>query len=60
MENRRLRKVLFICSFSASKYYKDFKQLYFWIITKESGENLAQITFWNKLLKQDFAIAKPH
>mgnify|MGYP000639700332 CR=1 FL=1 len=58
MGNRRLRKVLFICSFSASKHNKACKELYNRIVAKGKSKKLALIAVSNKLLKQSFAIAK--
>ena len=58
MGNRRLRKVLFICSFSASKYNKACRELYNRIVAKGKSKKLALIAVCNKLLKQAFSIAK--
>lgn len=58
MGNRRLRKVLFMCSFSASKHNKACRDLYNRIVAKGKSKKLALIAVCNKLLKQAFAIAK--
>ncbi len=58
MGNRRLRKILFICSFSACKHNKACSKLYNRIVAKGKSEKLALIAACNKLLKQAFAIAK--
>ena len=58
MGNKRLRKVLFICSFSASKHNKACRELYNRIVAKGKSKKLALVAVCNKLLKQAFAIAK--
>lgn len=58
MGNRRLRKILFICSFSACKHNKACRELYNRIVAKGKSKKLALIAVCNKLLKQAFAIAK--
>ena len=58
MGNKRLRKVLFICSFSASKHNKACRELYNRIVAKGKSKKLALIAVCNKLLKQAFSIAK--
>ena len=60
MGNRRLRKILFICSFSASKHNKACRELYNRIVAKGKSKKLALVAVCNKLLKQAFAIAKSH
>lgn len=60
MGNRRLRKILFICSFSASKHNRACRELYNRIVAKGKIKKLALVAVCNKLLKQAFAIAKSH
>lgn len=60
MGNKRLRKILFICSFSASKHNKACRELYNRIVAKGKSKKLALVAVCNKLLKQAFAIAKSH
>jgi len=60
MGNKRLRKVLFICSFSASKHNRACRELYNRIVAKGKSKKLALVAVCNKLLKQAFAIAKSH
>lgn len=60
MGNRRLRKILFVCSFSASKHNKACRELYNRIVAKGKSKKLALVAVCNKLLKQAFAIAKSH
>ncbi|MBN4082973.1 IS110 family transposase [bacterium AH-315-A23] len=56
--NKKLRNLLFLCSFSACKYNKTCKELYDRIVAKGKSKKLALIAVCNKLLKQAFAIAK--
>jgi transposase len=56
--NKKLRNLLFLCSFNACKYNKACKALYDRIVAKGKSKKLALIAVCNKLLKQAFAIAK--
>ena len=56
--NKKLRNLLFMCSFNACKYNKACKELYERIVAKGKSKKLALIAVCNKLLKQSFAIAK--
>lgn len=56
--NRKLRNLLFLCSFSAYKHNKGCKELFERITNKGKSKKLALIAVSNKLLKQAFAIAK--
>ena len=56
--NKKLRNLLFMCSFNACKYNKSCKELYDRIVAKGKSKKLALIAVCNKLLKQAFAIAK--
>ena len=56
--NKKLRNLLFMCSFNACKYNSSCKALYDRIIAKGKSKKLALIAVCNKLLKQAFAIAK--
>jgi Transposase and inactivated derivatives len=56
--NQKLRNLLFMCSFNASKYNTACKALYDRIVAKGKSKKLALIAVCNKLLKQAFAIAK--
>ena len=56
--NRKLRNLLFLCSFNACKYNKSCRELYERIVNKGKSKKLALIAVCNKLLKQCFAIAK--
>ena len=58
MGNKRIRRLLFICSFSASRYNKACRELYNRIVAKGKSKKLALIAVCNKLLKQAFALAK--
>ncbi len=58
MGNRKLRNLLFMCSFTACKHNKACKALYDRIVAKGKSKKLALIAVCNKLLKQAFAIAK--
>ncbi|SDR91914.1 Transposase [Gramella sp. MAR_2010_147] len=56
--NRKLRNLLFMCSFTACKTNKACRELYERIVEKGKSKKLALIAVCNKLLKQAFAIAK--
>jgi transposase len=56
--NRKLRNLLFLCSFSACKQNKGCREIYERITNKGKSKKLALIAVSNKLLKQAFAIAK--
>ena len=56
--NKKLRNLLFMCSFNACKYNKACREIYERIIAKGKSKKLALIAVCNKLLKQAFAIAK--
>ena len=56
--NRKLRNLLFLCSFTACEYNKACKELYHRIVAKGKSKKLALIAVCNKLLKQAFALAK--
>jgi transposase len=56
--NKKLRNLLFMCSFNACKYNKACKAIYERIVAKGKSKKLALMAVCNKLLKQAFAIAK--
>ncbi len=56
--NRKLRNLLFMCSFTANRTKKACRELYERIVEKGKSKKLALIAVCNKLLKQAFAIAK--
>jgi transposase len=56
--NKKLRNLLFLCSFSACKHNKACREIYERIVNKGKSKKLALIAVANKLLKQAFAIAK--
>jgi len=56
--NAKLRSLLFMCSFSASKSNKACKELYERITAKGKSKKLALVAVCNTLLRQAFAIAK--
>ena len=58
MGNRKLRQLLFMCSFSAKKHNKACRDIFERIVAKGKSKKLALIAVCNKLLKQAFAIAK--
>lgn len=58
MGNKKLRNLLFMCSFTACKSNKACKALYDRIVAKGKSKKLALIAVCNKLLKQAFAVAK--
>ncbi len=56
--NKKLRNLLFLCTFSACKHNKSCREIYERIVNKRRSKKLALIAVANKLLKQAFAIAK--
>ena len=56
--NRKLRNLLFLCSFTACIHNKSCREIYQRIVNKGKSKKLALIAVSNKLLKQSFAIAK--
>lgn len=56
--NRRLRHLLFMCSFSACQYNRACNAQYERIVNKGKSEKLALLAVCNKLLRQSFAIVK--
>ena len=58
MGNRKLRSMLFLCSFSAKKHNKACVALFDRMVAKGKPRKVALMAVCNKLLKQAFAIAK--
>ncbi|MDD7912977.1 transposase [Polaribacter ponticola] len=56
--NRKLRNLLFLCSFSAYKHNKGCAAIFERITNKGKSKKLALIAVSNKLLKQCFSIVK--
>ena len=56
--NKKLRNLLFMCSFTACKHNKACREIYERIVAKGKSKKLALLAVCNKLLKQAFAIAK--
>jgi transposase len=56
--NKRLRNLLFMCSFTACQHNKACKDQYDRIVAKGKSKKLALLAVSNKLLHQAFAIAK--
>ncbi|EAR12618.1 IS110 family transposase [Polaribacter irgensii 23-P] len=56
--NRKLRNLLFLCSFTACKHNKGCRNVNERIVNKGKSKKLALIAVSNKLIKQSFAIAK--
>lgn len=56
--NKKLRNMLFLCSFNACKYNAACKRLYDRIVAKGKSKKLALLAVCNKLLKQAFSIVK--
>jgi transposase len=57
MGNRKLRNLLFLCSFTACRHNKACADIYQRIVNKGKSKKLALIAVSNKLVKQAFAIA---
>lgn len=58
MGKSQIRKLLYLCSWSAKRWNKKRKEMYERLITKGKAERVAKIALANKLLKQAFAIGK--
>lgn len=56
--NKRLRNLLFMCSFSAFRHNKACNAQFERIVNKGKSEKLALLAVCNKLLRQSFAIVK--
>jgi len=56
--NKKLRNLLFLCSFNACKHNKACREIYERLVNKGKSKKLALIAVANKLLRQAFAIAK--
>lgn len=56
--NKKLRNLLFLCSFNACKHNKACRAIYERLVNKGKSKKLALIAVANKLLRQAFAIAK--
>lgn len=56
--NKRLRNLLFMCSFSACKHNVGCRAQYERIVNKGKSKKLALLAISNKLLRQSFAIVK--
>jgi transposase len=57
--NRMLQNLLFLCSFTACKHNKGCREIYERSVNKGKSKKLELLAVSNKLLKQNFAIAKP-
>lgn len=57
MGKSQIRKLLYLCSWTAKKYNKACKQMYDRLKAKGKPERVIKIAIANKLLKQAFAIA---
>lgn len=58
MGKSQIRKLLYLCSWSAKRWNKKCKEMYERLITNGKAERVAKIALANKLLKQAFAIGK--
>lgn len=58
MGNSQIRKLLYLCSWSAKKFNKTCKEMYERLAEKGKPERVIKIALANKLLKQAFAIMK--
>ncbi len=56
--NRKLRNLLFLCSFNACVHNKQCKEIFNRITNKGKSKKLALIAVSNKLIKQAYAIAQ--
>lgn len=58
MGKSQIRKLLYLCSWSAKRWNQKCKEMYERLITNGKAERVAKIALANKLLKQAFAIGK--
>lgn len=58
MGKSQIRKLLYMCSWSAKRYNKKCKEMYERLIQNGKAERVVKIALANKLLKQAFAIGK--
>lgn len=58
MGKSQIRKLLYLCSWSAKRWNKKCKEMYERLIQNGKAERVAKIALANKLLKQAFAIGK--
>jgi len=58
MGTARLRKLLYLCSWSAKKYNQPCQQMYERLKAKAKPEKVIKVALANKLLRQAFAIGK--
>jgi len=56
--NKKLKNLLFLYAFNASKHNNGCREIYERIVAKGKSKKLALIAVANKLLKQAFAIAR--
>ena len=56
--NRKLRNLLFPCSFSACKHNRACREIYERITSKGKSKKLALIAVCNKLIKQAYGISR--
>lgn len=58
MGNRRIRSMLFLCSFSAKRHNRACREMFDRMVAKGKPRKVALIAVCNKLLRQAFAIAR--
>jgi hypothetical protein len=58
MGKSQIRKLLYLCSWSAKRWNKKCREMYERLIKNGKAERVAKIALANKLLKQAFAIGK--
>jgi hypothetical protein len=58
VDNKKLRNLVFLCSFYVCKHNKGCRELYEGIIAKGKSKKLALVAIANKLLKPYFAFFK--
>ncbi|HEY9297588.1 MAG TPA: IS110 family transposase [Phormidium sp.] len=58
MGTARLRKILYLCSWSAKKYNEPCQQMYERLKARAKPEKVIKVALANKLLRQAFAIGK--
>ena len=56
MGKSQIRKLLYMCSWSAKRYNKTCKEMYDRLISQGKPERVIKIAIANKLIKQAFAI----
>ncbi len=53
-----IRRILYLCAWSASRFNKDCKELYERLLMKSKSKKVAMVAVANKLIRQSFGVLK--